>query len=203
MRCLHSVFNGIILCTILTPLNFGFFFLIPVLIAISRFDNFKIQTNLLFGLCLAFPITKNFDLLINAVMRDEGSSIAKTEHFLGLASSRFSNSIEIIEKDSDNSADILLFLPSGNMSDLILRTKMRTFATHFAADNFPKMERFSTTKPLSVYCAYDSRLSQYPAFVEALDSRFPQSSNRELIFNKEISILKISLSPQELVKQPS
>ena len=97
----------------------------------------------------------------------------------------------------------LLFLPSGNMSDLILRTKMRTFATHFAADNFPKMERFSTTKPLSVYCAYDSRLSQYPAFVEALDSRFPQSSNRELIFNKEISILKISLSPQELVKQPS
>ena len=183
--------------------EFWILFLIPLLFAISRFDNFKIQTNLLFGLCLAFPITKSFELFINAVVMHEGPSIAKTEHFLGLAGSRFSNSIEVIEEDSDNPADVLLFLPSGNMSDLILRTKMRTFATHFAADNFPKMERFSTTKPLSVYCAYDSRLSQNPAFVEALDSRFPQSSSRELIFNKEISVLKIRLSPQESRQQPS
>ena len=181
--------------------EFWILFLIPVLIAISRFDNFKIQTNLLFGLCLAFPITKNFDLLINAVMRDEGSSIAKTEHFLGLASSRFSNSIEIIEKDS-TTLRTSCFSTLGKHERFDPSTKMRTLQL-ISPQTISKMERFSTTKPLSVYCAYDSRLSQYPAFVEALDSRFPQSSNRELIFNKEISILKISLSPQELVKQPS
>lgn len=183
--------------------EFWIIFLIPILFATSKFHKLKLYSILLFGICMAFPMVKNFDLLLNAVFGDELSSISKTEMSLGLSGSRFSNSIDAIEEDSKSSSDILFFLPSGNMSDLILRTKMRTLATHFSADNFPKMSTLTTSKALNVYCAYDSQLSENSSFLEALDSKFPQSSNRKLIFQKEISVLKIRLCPKKPVEQPT
>ncbi len=183
--------------------EFWILFLIPILFATSNFHKLKLYSILLLGLCMAFPMVKNFDLLLNAVFGDEVSSISKTEMSLGLSGSRFSNSIDAIEEDSKSSSDILFFLPSGNMSDLILRTKMRTLATHFSADNFPKMSALTTSKALNVYCAYDSQLSENSSFLEALDSKFPQSSSRKLIFQKEISVLKIRLCPKKPVEQPT
>ena len=41
----------------------------------------------------------------------------------GLSSSRFSKAIDCIENNSNNPLDILFFLPSGDMGDLVLRSK--------------------------------------------------------------------------------
>ena len=49
----------------------------------------------------------------------------------GFSSSRFSQAIDYIENDSNNELDIIYFLPAGDMGDLVLRSKMRTIATHF------------------------------------------------------------------------
>ena len=75
---------------------------------------------------------------INCFTAKAANLIGKTEKELGLSSSRFSAAIDIIEQDSNNTLDVLYFLPSGDMGDLTLRTKMRTLATHFAGDNFPR-----------------------------------------------------------------
>ena len=53
--------------------------------------------------------------------------------------SRFSQAIDYIENDSNNELDIIYFLPVGDMGDLVLRSKMRTIATHFSGDNFRKL----------------------------------------------------------------
>jgi len=99
--------------------------------------------------------------------------------------------------------DVLFFLPSGDMSDLILRTKMRTLATHFSGDNFQKTGSFKTSKTLNVYCAYDSSLGSNKKFVESLDLKFPQKASQEIIHSEIITVLKITLTPSSSIEQPS
>ena len=125
--------------------------------------------------------------------------IGKTEEEYGLSSSRFSSAIDVIEQDSNNTLDVVYFLPAGDTGDLILRTKMRTLATHFAGDNFPKTSQLATAMPLSVYCAYDSFLNENNSFLKALDSKFPKKISSELIFSDLITVCKIQLVPKNKI----
>jgi len=111
--------------------------------------------------------------------------------------------IESIEKDSNNPLDVLFFLPAGDMGDLILRTKMRTLATHFSGDNFPNIGSFKTSQALNVYCAYDSSLNSNKKFIESFDSNFPQKISQEIIHSEMITVLKITLNPCSSIEQPS
>jgi hypothetical protein len=122
---------------------------------------------------------------------------------LGLSESRFSKAIESIEKDSNNPLDVLFFLPAGDMGDLILRTKMRTLATHFSGNNFPNTGSFKTSQALNVYCAYDSSLASNKKFIDSFDSKFPQKIFKEVIHSEMITVLKITLTPSSSIEQPS
>ena len=145
------------------------------------------------GFCLAAPISHKIEKCITKILTRENQFISQTERQLGLSSSRFSRAIDVIEKDSKNSQDVVLFLPSGDMGDLILRTKMRTLSTHFSGNNFPDMKKFITTQSLNIYCAYDSTLNENETFIKSLTHNFPQKTASKLIYSKKVSVLKIHL----------
>ena len=157
----------------------------------------------LMGFCLALPISYNLEELLVKIGQEEDSFISQTESQTGLSSSRFSRAIDSIEKDSNNPLDVLFFLPAGDMSDLILRTKMRTLATHFSGDNFPVMKEFKTVKALNVYCAYDSSLADNKKFVESLDLKFPQKIDKRVIHSEKITVLKIVLPNSPAFGEPT
>ena len=121
--------------------------------------------------------------------------ISGTEKERGLSNSRFSKAIDYIENDSNNDLDIIYFLPSGDMGDLVLRTKMRNMAMHFAGDNFPQPSTFKTSKELYVYLAYDKKLSEIQKFKESIINRFPSSESEKKILKGEIFVKKIKLKP--------
>lgn len=173
--------------------EFWWVLLIPIVIGISIPQKMKLYTIVLIGVAIAFPITKNFETMVRKISNLGTHWASNTELQRGLTNSRFSKAIESIEKDSSNPLDVLLFLPAGDMSDLILRTKMRTLATHFSGDNFPAMKEFKTVKALSVYCAYDSSLADNKKFVESLDLKFPQKIGQRVIHSEKIIVLKIAL----------
>ena len=125
---------------------------------------------------------------------DEGF-ISSTEKERGLSSSQFSEAIDYIENDSINKLDIIYFLPQGNMSDLVLRSKMRTMATHFSGDNFPKTQPYRTSKKLNVYLAYNEKLSEIPEFLKATSEKFPNSISEKTILKGRITVKKIELNP--------
>ena len=88
------------------------------------------------GVIVALPLGTELESKIYSLTTKEIYSIGVTEKNYGLSSSRFSSAIDVVEKDSRSKDDVLYFLPAGDMSDLVLRTKLRTLATHFAGDNF-------------------------------------------------------------------
>jgi hypothetical protein len=145
------------------------------------------------GVILALPISNKIMLSFNTLSLEESEQIALTEKERGLSPSRFSSAIDVIENDSTNHLDILYFLPANNMSDLILRTKMRSLSTHYAGDNFPQMDEFKTTKSLNVYCAYDSSLSNDPIFNNSILSKFPQAHAVNTIFSGDVTVKKLQL----------
>jgi hypothetical protein len=175
--------------------EFWWILLIPIVIGISIPQKMKFYNIVLIGIGIAFPITKNFENMVKAISNSEAHSASNTESQRGLTKSRFSKAIESIEKDSNNPLDILFFLPAGDMGDLILRTKMRTLATHFAGGNFPNIGELKTTRPLNVYCAYDASLSKLPSFNSSLISNFPQVKARERIFSSNVIVEKLELYP--------
>ena len=81
------------------------------------------------------------------------------------------------------------------MGDLVLRTKMRTLATHFAGDNFPKQSHFKTSMELNIYLAYDEKLSEIPEFIEATNERFQNSFSEKTILKDGIFVKRIKLLP--------
>ena len=131
---------------------------------------------------------------INLLHKD--SFISDTEQRRALSNSRFSKAIDLIESDSQSRNDLLLFLPKGDMSDLIIRTKMRTLAVHFAGDNLSKHNPFFTSEEIIVYCAYDSSLFEDISFRHNLNKKFPQIVKREILFSKSITVEKLFLSPE-------
>jgi len=144
---------------------------------------------------LAFPIYKNAQSLVYQFPPVSIPQLSETESTRGLAQSRFSGAIQIIEKDSASTQDILFFLPAGDSADLLLRTKMRTISTHFSGGNFPNTNQFKSSCELNLYCAYDSSLSENHSFMEALDSKFPKAESREIIYSEDVTVCKIRLVP--------
>ena len=175
--------------------------LFPIILLWETIEKPKLYIKFLTGLCLALPLSTTPHKFSSLAY--PSSNRSTTELHLGLSECRFSKAIESIEKDSNNPLDVLFFLPAGDMSDLILRTKMRTLATHFSGDNFPAMNEFNTIKALNVYCAYDSSLASNKKFIDSFDSKFPQKMSQEIIHSQKITVLKITLTPGSLNEQRS
>ena len=85
------------------------------------------------------------------------------------------------------------------MGDLVLRSKMRTLATHFAGGNFPQLSHFKTSKELNIYLAYDEELSEIPEFIEATSEKFQNSLSEKTILKGGIYVHKIKLLPTRSV----
>jgi len=81
------------------------------------------------------------------------------------------------------------------MGDLVLRSKMRTLATHFAGGNFPQLSHFKTSKEINVYAAYDEKLSEIPEFIEAISEKFENSLSEKTILKGGIFVHKIKMIP--------
>ena len=175
--------------------EFWLVFTIPTLVILSKAKYAGVRTCCLVGIMLAFPIYKNAQSLAYQFPPVSKSQISETESTRGLSLSMFSGAIQLIEEDSGCAQDILFFLPAGDSSDLVLRTKMRTLSTHFSADNFPISNQFKSSCELNLYCAYDSSLSENHLFMEALDSKFPQAESREIIYSEDVTVCKIRLVP--------
>jgi hypothetical protein len=122
---------------------------------------------------------------------------SRTEKERGLEACEFSRAIQIIENDSQFDSDLLLFLPSGDLADLYLRTRLRTIGLNFSGEKLPKTKPYNTSKPLVVYCAYSKSLKENSEFKKALKRSFPQSISSVEISdeNNDVGILKINLDP--------
>lgn len=170
-------------------------FAIPTLLVFSSLQKLKSWTVLLLGVIIALPLTSQFESKVRELSFSPTYQIGLSEKDLGLSPSRFSSAIDAIEEDSNNELDIVFFLPQGDMSDLILRTKMRTMAVHFAGDNLGKKQAYQTSRELNVYCAYDSQLLENKFFIESLNNKFPQGKSKTTVFSKNVIVDKINLVP--------
>lgn len=152
-------------------------FTVPALFILSLPNVFpRISSKLFLGICLALPITTQIERLSSIPFQQIHYTGSPSEQARGFEAREFSNAIRIIEQDSKSHSDILLFLPAGDMGDLILRTRLRTLAIHFAGDNLAKRESCRTSQPTTVYCAYSASLRDNKSFQDALKNAFPQAS---------------------------
>ena len=170
-------------------------FAIPTFLVFSSIQKLKSWTVLLFGVIVALPLTSQLESKVREFSANRTYQISLTEKDLGLSPSRFSAAIDAIEEDSNHELDIVYFLPQGDMSDLILRTKMRTMAVHFAGDNLGKKQAYQTSRELNVYCAYDSQLLENKFFMESLDNKFPQRKSKTTLFSENVIVDRINLVP--------
>ena len=164
----------------------------PIFILWQNANKFRRSVKFLFGLCVAIPISIHAE---NFVQNFHYPQRSIEEKKLDLKQNRFSHAVQIIEQDSNNSLDILYFMPLGNSGDLTLRTNMRTMAIHFAGDNLGKKQAFQTSKRLNVYCAYDAKLLEDKFFTESLDNKFPQRKSKTKLFSKNVIVDRINLVP--------
>ena len=172
---------------------------VPTFVAYSTGNSLKIPTVTLLGVIIAIPTSHSIVKLTSHTFCESNDFISTTERERGLSSSRFSEALEYIENDSDNDLDIIYFLPAGDMGDLVLRSKMRTLATHFAGGNFPQLSHFKTSKELNIYLAYDEELSEIPEFIEATSEKFQNSLSEKTILKGGIYVHKIKLLPTRSV----
>ena len=175
-------------------------FTVPALFILSLPNVFsKIPSQLFLGICIALPITTQIERFSSIPFQQIHYTPSQTEKARGFEAHEFSNAIRIIEQDSNSHSDILLFLPAGDMGDLVLRTKLRTLAIHFAGDNLGKREPCRTSKPTTVYCAYSASLRENKTFQIALKKAFPQATEiRELTqpdANDAVAI-RVTLEPE-------
>lgn len=173
-------------------IEYSLLLLLPLIIVWEHSQKNRLVYKGFINLSLVMPLLNIINMLPHDSVR---VPIAKTEIERGFSSSRFSEAIEYIESDSENDPDIIYFLPSGDMGDLVLRSKMRNMATHFAGDNFPKIKTLKTSEELNVYLAYDEKLAKNPKFSEAIINKFPDSILEEPILKGNIFVQKIKLLP--------
>lgn len=166
---------------------------VPTFIAFSTVNSLKLSTITLLGVIIAIPMFNSMEKLATRIVKKTNDFISTTEIERGLSCSRFSKAIEYIENDSGNDLDIIYFLPAGDMGDLVLRSKMRTLATHFAGGNFPQLSHFKSSKDLNIYLAYDEELSEIQEFIEATSEKFQNSSSEKTILKGGIFVKKIKL----------
>jgi len=176
-------------------IEFGLILCIPTFIAFSTVSSLKLPTVTLLGLIIVIPTSHSIVKLTSHTFDETIDFISATESERGLSSSRFSQAIDYIENDSENNLDVIYFLPAGDMGDLVLRSKMRTLATHFAGGNFPKVSPFKTTRELNVYLAYDKMLNKNSQFLESIKIKFPYSVFGKTILKDGIFVQKIKLIP--------
>jgi hypothetical protein len=187
-------------------MEYSLIFTVPALLLLSQSKAFsKISSQLLLGICLALPITTQIEKSLGRPFQENRFKASATEQTRGFEAREFSNAIDIIEKDSQGHSDILLFLPEGDMGDLILRTRLRTLAIHFAGDNLAKYGTCLTSEPSTLYCAYSASLRSNKSFQETLKKTFPQATEiRELTHaeaNDAIAI-RITLDPEDTSRNP-
>lgn len=167
---------------------------IPVMLAYSYSKKLNVRSVVLFAVICALPLGKSTIAFINIFSSKESHTLSSTEEKLGFAPCRFSAAIDVVEKDSKSDLDVLYFLPSGDMGDLIIRTKMRTLATHFAGGNIHNIGQLKTSKPLTLYFAYDASLDT-PEFKTSLISKLPQAISNQIIYSKSVIVEKFQISP--------
>jgi hypothetical protein len=168
---------------------------VPTFIAFSTVNSLKLPTVTLLGVIIAIPMFNSMEKFATCIIKETNDFISSTERERGLSSSRFSQAIEYIEEDSLNNLDIIYFLPAGDMGDLVLRSKMRTLATHFAGGNFPQIQPLRTSKELNVYIAYDAELAEIPEFIQATSNMFQNALSEKTILKDGIFVHKIKLFP--------
>jgi hypothetical protein len=166
--------------------------LLPILLVWERLHLNRLVYKAFVSLSLTLPLLSIINLLTTNSKEGFPST---TEIERGLSSSRFSQAIEYIENDSVNDLDIIYFLPAGDMGDLVLRSKMRTLATHFAGDNFPQSPHLKTSNELNIYLTYDKKLSEIPKFSKAISEKFQKSLSKKTILKGDIFVQKIKLLP--------
>jgi hypothetical protein len=173
-------------------IEYSVLLLLPIILVWESSQLSGLAKNLFVTLLLALPVLNIINLSPTNI--HEGF-ISRTEKERGLSSSRFSQAIDYIENDSENALDIIYFLPAGDMGDLVLRTKMRNMAMHFAGDNFPQLSDFKSSKELNVYLAYDEQLVKIPKFIQATRGKFQNSISEQTILKAGILVQKIRLLP--------
>lgn len=136
----------------------------------------NIHLHCLAAVCLAFPIVTQAEKLLITPFIQDFKLPSETEIKRSLGHSDFSNAIRVIEDDSKSNNDILFFLPEGNMGDLILRTRLRTIALHFAKDNLVKRGQAATSDTVTIYCCYPKKWEN-TEFSDILHSAFPSASD--------------------------
>lgn len=183
--------------------EFWYIYTIPTFLVCSYATKLRLNSIILLGVIVALPLGKRIELIFHKYANEEPKYISETENKLALKPGPYSEAIEFIEKDSNNPLDIVYFLPNGDTGDLILRTKMRTLATHFASGNFPNIPKLKTSKALNVYCVYDSSMMEDKKFIKSFYEKFPQEISQEIIFSGEITIMKIALSPSKQINEKS
>ena len=173
----------------------------PILLALGLT---KVNRNrlviFLAGISIGLPIVIHAEKLVRIPLTSSSYSPSQTEQARGLEAREFSNAINIIEEDSQDSSDILLFLPSGDMGDLVLRTRLRSMAIHFAADNLVKKGPCSSSEPSTVYCAYSASLKNNKAFQDTLRRAFPQATETIELTKAEANdaiAIRITLEPSQ------
>jgi len=177
-------------------IEYALLLMLPILMVWESSQLSNLAYKAFVTLILALPVLNIVNL--SPTNMNEGF-ISTTEKERGLSSSRFSLAIDYIENDSKNNLDIIYFLPVGDMGDLVLRTKMRNMAMHFAGDNFPQLSHFKTTKELNVYLVYDEKLIEIPKFIQATSDKFKNSLSEKTILIDGIFVQKIKLNPSPSV----
>ncbi|MDC0156727.1 hypothetical protein OAK38_03095 [Verrucomicrobia bacterium] len=182
-------------------IEYHLIFTVPALFILSLPNVFsRISSQLFLGICIALPITTQIEGLSSIPFHQIHYTGSPTEQARGFEAREFSNAIRIIEQDSKNHSDILLFLPTGDMGDLVLRTKLRTLAIHFAGDSLAKYGTCRTSQPITVYCAYSASLRDNKSFQEALKDAFPQATKIYELTQPEANdavAIRITLEPSQ------
>jgi hypothetical protein len=173
-------------------IEYSVLLLLPIILVWESSQLSSLAYKAFVTLLLVLPVLNIINLSSTNI--NEGF-ISSTEKGRGLSSSRFSQAIDYIENDSKNALDIIYFLPQGDMGDLVLRTKIRNMAMHFAGDNFPQLSDFKTSKELNVYLVYDKQLIKIPKFVQATRGKFQNSISEQTTLIGNIFVQKITLQP--------
>ena len=182
--------------------EFGFIFTLLLSLVVWNVK-FSIRNVYLHGLaiiCLGFPIVTQAENLVFITLTKNSSLPSETEIKRSLGHSDYSDAIRIIEGDSRNNKDIILFLPEGNKGDLILRTRLRATAIHFAKDNLEKTGQAIASKKTTVYCCFPKKWRE-SQFMHTLRSVFHSSSdwnNLSVPPASKHSIIRISVEPDQL-----
>lgn len=140
---------------------------------------------LLIIVCLAFPLYASGEKIVTLPPSSPTSGKpSATEKKRALGPSILSGAIEMAERNALSDKDVCFFLCEGNMGDYRLRTSMRSYSLHFASNNLPNSAGFKSSKPLNIFCIFESKLSKNQDFKKELVAKFPENTKWTQISNQ-------------------